>query len=300
MRDVGHQLGRGALQHQVYGLEYVAHRLQQDFGQLGGGYFDGLGQAGDEVASLYLLHVRVGARDYAADGHLDLLGRLLADEHVVPAADVADYRLVKAGACGLYALALGHAAEGDDGGLGRAAADVDYQLAVGLADVKAGAVGRRDRALHQVDLARAGLGDGVDHGALLHARDAAGHADEDARLEQAQAGDALHQLAEHGDGHVVVGNDAADYGLDGHYAGGGAAEHLLRLLAHLHELARELVHGDQRRLAHLHALAAGVQQYAGGAHVEGDVFVKYRHSFTTFLPACGDWPVLIVDRRFDI
>ena len=34
----------------------------------------------------------------------------------------------------------------------------------------------------------------------------------------------------------VIDEIAADYGLYGHYAGRGAAEHLLRLLAHLHDI----------------------------------------------------------------
>ena len=269
------------------GLEDVAHGLEQDLGELGGAYLDRLGQAGDEVAALGLLDGDVGPRHDAAYAHLELLGGLFAEEDVVPAADIADDGLVEGAARGLDALALGHAAQRDDRGLRRAAADVDDKVPVGLPDVYARAAGRGHGALDEVDLPRAGLGHRVDHRALLHAGDAAGHADEDAGLEEAQAGHALHELAQHGHRHVVVRDNAADDGLNRHYARRGAAEHLLRLLADLQQLAGELVHRHQGRLADLHALPAGVEQHAGGAHVERYILVKYRHIFQPFRPFAG-------------
>lgn len=220
-----------------------------------GAELDHLGQARDQVAALDLLDADLGLRHDAAYVYLDLLGRLGADEDVVAPPYVADYRVVQSAARDLYGLALSHAAEGDDRRLRSAAADVYYEVAVRLGDVDARAVGRGDRALDEVHLARAGLDHRVYDRALLHARDAARHADEHPRLEEAEARDAADELLEHGDGHVVVGDDAVGDGLDGHYARGGAAQHLLRVVAHLQQAARELVHGHDGRLAYLHALA---------------------------------------------
>ena len=131
------QLRRCALEHQVYGLEYVAHGLEQDLGKLAGANLDGLGQAGDQVTALDLLDAHVRPRHDAAYAHLDLFRSLFAHKHVVTAADVADYCLVEGGARRFDALALCHPAERDDSALGSASTHVDYHLAVRLRDVEA-------------------------------------------------------------------------------------------------------------------------------------------------------------------
>ena len=107
-------------------------RLQEHVDELGGADLHHFGQAGDEVAPLYLLEADVRLLDQAADAHLYLLGGLGAYKHVVPAADIADYRLVEFPAGDADGLALGHAVQGDDGGFRGAAADVDDKVAVRL------------------------------------------------------------------------------------------------------------------------------------------------------------------------
>ena len=81
-------------------------------------------------------------------------------------------------------LAGDDAAEGDDGDLGRATADVDDHVAGRLVDRQAGTDRRGHRLLDDVDLAGAGCVAGVLDRALLDAGDAAGHADDDARARQ--------------------------------------------------------------------------------------------------------------------
>ena len=74
------------------------------------------------------------------------------------------------------------AAEGDDGDLGGAAADVDDHAADRLVDRQAGADRGGHRLLDGVGLARAGGEGGVLGGALLDLGDAGGDADDDARV----------------------------------------------------------------------------------------------------------------------
>lgn len=185
--DVGHELRRGALEDVVDALEYLPGRFHEDLGQLRGAELDHLGQAGDEVAALDFLDADLRLWHDAAYVYLYLLGGLCADEDVVAPADVADDGVVEAAAGDLYGLALSHAAEGDDGRLRRAAADVYDEVTVRLGDVYARAIGRGDGALDEVDLPGAGLDHGVYDGALLDAGDAAGDADQDPGLEQAEA-----------------------------------------------------------------------------------------------------------------
>ena len=69
---------------------------------------------------------------------------------------------------------LHDAAEGDDGDVSGAAADVHHHVTVGLGDVDARADGRRDRLLNEVHAARALLNARVDDRALLALGDAGG------------------------------------------------------------------------------------------------------------------------------
>ena len=137
---------------------------------------DGLGQAAELVAAAHLRRQAFVEWDGAADGDLDLLGRLLADDEVVTAADVGDDRFVDAVAGHADRFADDDAVERDDGGLGAAAADVDDHVAARGADRDARADGGRERLGNEVrGLAGARLLGGVADGALLDARDAGGH-----------------------------------------------------------------------------------------------------------------------------
>src|SRR5262249_31707405 len=117
-------------------------------------------------ASLYRLGMRGSERD------LDLLGPAFPDQQPVVLADVLDDRLVHLVARDPDRVAIHRAAHRDDGHLGRAASDVDDQVAARLVNRQARTDGRGRRLLDQVDLARAGLQRRVAHRALLDLRDA--------------------------------------------------------------------------------------------------------------------------------
>ena len=90
-----------------------------------------------------------------------------------------------------------------------AAADIHHHVARGLGDRQAGADRRHHGLLHQVNFARLGAICGVDHGALFHLRDLAGHADDDSRVHQHLAPvRLLNEVVQHALGDFEVGDDA--------------------------------------------------------------------------------------------
>ena len=155
-------------------------------------------------------------------------------------------------------------------------------MAVGLGNVDARAGRGGDGGLKQIDLARAGFDRGVDDGALFHAGDAAGDADDHAGLEEAEARDAGDEFLEHARRHIVIGDDAVGDRVDGNDVRRRAAKHLFRVAADLQQLAGHLIHSDHRRLAHGNAFSTDVEQRAGRAEIDGDVSFKKEHeSFTS-------------------
>ena len=142
-----------------------------------------------------------------------------------------------------------HAAEGDDGNLGRAATDVDDHAPGRLHDGKAGADGGGKGLLDEEARAGARTESGVVNGALLNLRDAAGDADDDAGLgEEGTVLNGTDEVAEHPFRDLEVGDDAVAQGADGDDVGGGPADHALRLLADGENALGGAVDGDDRGL----------------------------------------------------
>ena len=152
---------------------------------------------------------------------LDALGRALADEQVVLAADELRDRLVHRVAGHAHRLAVDDAGQRDDRDVGGAAADVDDHVARGFGDRQAGADRRRHPLLDEVHLARLGAVGAVLHGAALDLGDLRRHADDDARADEPLAAvRLLDEVAEHLLGGVEVGDDAVAHRPDGRDAAG--------------------------------------------------------------------------------
>jgi hypothetical protein len=98
-----------------------------------------------------------------------------------------DDRLVHLVAADAHRAGVHDARERDDRDLGGAPADVDDHVAGRLGDGQAGADGRGDGLLDQVDLARTGDLRRLLDRALLDLGDAERHADDDARLDERRA-----------------------------------------------------------------------------------------------------------------
>ena len=265
------------------GLKNIVHGLNKSLNQFAGADLHGFRQAVCQIPALDLLIAHVGPLNHAADAALQFFRGAQADEHIVLLPDELDDGFIKAGTGHLERLTLHHAAGRDDGDIGSAAADIDDHMPVSLGDIHAGAQGGGHSSLQQVDLSGAGLNSGVNDGPLLHAGDAAGDAGQDAGLEQAERGDAVHQFPQHLGGDLIVRDDAGVDGMDGHDVGRGTAKHSLGLLADLQYSAAELVHGYHSRLPGDHALPLLEQQGGGCTHINGNISFKQIHVLLLYL-----------------
>ena len=142
----------------------------------------------------------------------------------------------------------------------------------GLVDRESGADRGRHRLLDDVDLAGAGLVAGLLDRALLHGGDAAGHADDHARLgEVAPAVHLLDEVPQHLLGRLEVGDHAVLHRPDGGDVVRRTADHPLGLVADGEDLAGGVVERDHARLVEQDPAAADVDQRVGGPEVDGHV-----------------------------
>ena len=107
--------------------------------------------------------------------------------------------------------------------------------------------------------------------ALLDARDARRHADDDARMREAVLVHLLDEVTEHLLGHVEVCDDAVLQRTDRLDRSRRAPEHALRLDADRVHLAGALVDRDDRRLAEHDAAPTHVDERVRGSEVDGHV-----------------------------
>ena len=259
------------------GLQNAAGDLLKGLDHLAGGDGEHPGQTGHQTAALDLHGDLLRAGEHAADGLFQLLGGAVADQDIVLAADILHHGLVELVTGGLDRGGLHHAAQGDHGDIGGAAADIHHHVAVGLGDVDARADGGGHGLLDEIGPAGTRLDAGIHHGALLYLGDAGGDADEQTGLEQGEGGHFFDEFLQHPLRHVIVGDDAVPQGTHGYDVAGGTAQHGLGLGAHLQQLAGVLVHGHHRGLPQDHALALDIYQNRSGTQVDTNVFREQAH-----------------------
>ena len=163
------------------------------------------------------------------------------------------------------------AAEGDDGDLGGASADVHDHRSGGLIDGESGAEGGGHGLFDDESLIRSGVASGLDDGALFDLGDATGDADHDGLPHDDFASDLVDEVAEHGLGLLEVGDDAVLEGAGGDDVGGGLAKHALGFFADGEDLVGVFIDGDDAGLADDDAFAAYVDEGVGGPEVNSDV-----------------------------
>src|SRR5919106_689114 len=268
VHDVRRQLGGRLVQGGLDRVEDLADRFVERPADLLRRDHDRLGEAGEHVAAPNLGLDLLLELPRRADLELELLSGLLPDEELVLLLDVAHDRLVHLVTADADGLRDDDAAEGDDGDLGGAAADVHDHVPGRLGDRQAGADGRRHRLFDQVSLARSGREGRLFNGALLHSRDAARHADDDAWVGEAVVVHLLDEVAEHRLGHVEVGDDAVLQRPDGRDGAGRAAEHALGLDPDGVDFARALVDSDHGRLGEHDSAPADVDERVRRAEVD--------------------------------
>ena len=162
---------------------------------------------------------------------------------------IADHRLVKVITRDLNRSRDDGAAEGDDGDIRGAAADVDNHVAAGLRNVDARTDCRRDRLLNDRDFLRARLVGCVLDGLSLDLGRTGRNADRDARAEQGLLADRLvDKVLEHLLGHGVIRDDAVAQRANRNDIAGRTADHETRLLADCENAVGVAVNRDDARL----------------------------------------------------
>ena len=178
-------------------------------------------------------------RPDAAEADLDLLGRALADHHVVVPPHVVDDRLVELVAGDLEGDVGHHAGHRHHGHVGGAAADVDDHVAARLPHRQPGADGGRHRLLDEPHLAHARVLGGLAHGLALDVGDPGGDRDDEARAHEVAAiVDLGDEVLEHRLGDGEVGDDAVAHRPNRDDVARRLAEHLLGLGAHRQDALR--------------------------------------------------------------
>ena len=275
--DVGCQLGRTFLQRGAHRARHRHERLLHGLGDLAGTDLHDARQARHLVAPAHFHRAVLLHGQCAADGDLDLLGGLLADEHVVLLAHVIHDRLVEAVAAYTHAAPRHNVVHGDDRGLGGAAAHVHHHVAGGRANGQPCTIGSSQWLGNQIGSARARLHGGVVHGAFLHTGNAARGADHDLGAKEGAppAHHRLYEVAEHGFGDDEVGDDAIAHGTHDFDALRRAAEHVVRLVAHGDHSVVARANGHDRGLVHDNAAPFDVDQHVDRAEVYPDVLFKH-------------------------
>ena len=185
--------------------------------------------------------------------------------------DVADERLIEFVPGDLDRFGHDHAAERDDRDVRRTAADVEDHMASGRGDVDPGTDGGSDRLLDEVGPFRARLCSRVHHGAFLHLRNAAWHADDDARLEDNGAAGFFDKVLDHFLCDVVLRDDAVPQRTDCRDVAGSAPQHHLRLPAEFQYFACIFIDSDDRGLLDDDPASLYVDENRSGAQIDANV-----------------------------
>src|SRR5690606_25291122 len=179
--DVRAQFGRGLLEGDLDRGNDLVERIGERLEDFVGRHREAARHALGQVAALDFDLAHLGAGEGRADFLLDQFGRGFADQHAVVAADVIDDGFVELVAADPHRPLVDHAAQGDDGDLGGAAADVHHHGAAGVGHGQPGADGRGHGFLDEVHVRGARAQGRFADGAALDLGGAAGHAHDDAR-----------------------------------------------------------------------------------------------------------------------
>ena len=252
--------------------------------QIAGGDVHPDGQTGQQTAALNL-HRLVEIRFLGAARHVlfQLLGGALTDGNAEFIAHMLQNFIVVVVARHPDAGGLDLAAKAQHGDIGGAAADVDDHPAIGLGDVDAGAEGRSDGLVDQVDLPGTGGHDGLHHGVALDAGDGGGHADSHPGLDHVGAVHLLDEAADQLTGHGVVADDAILQREDGGDVVRGAAHHGQRLVTGFQHGVLAGIHRHDAGLVEHNALALLRDDDGGGTEVDTDIVLCHKIS-VPFVP----------------
>ena len=191
-------------------------------------------------------------------------------------ANIAHNGLVKGIACNLQRRRHGNAVHAQHRDIRGAAADIHHHVAIGVFQVQSRAQARSQGLLNEEHSSGTGLDGGIDDVSLLNFRHAAGHADDHTGLggKERGGGGGFEHLAEHFDGHLVIGDDAILQRAHGHHVAGGTVQHISGRRAYLQNLAGIPVHSHHRGLPDHQALAVCINKNIGCTQVNAQVIGK--------------------------
>src|SRR5262249_6555819 len=202
----------------------------------------------------------------SANLDLDLFGRALSDQQVVLAFQVIHDGFIHLITRHPDGTRIHDAREGNDGDIGRSAANIDHHVSTWFRNGKAGSNGCHHRLFYQVNLARLCAVSRVHDGALFYLGNFRRDTNHDARMHHHLAVvRLLNEVVQHLLGDLEVGDYTVFHRLDGHDIAGRAAQHLFGFLADGFDFACVFVDGDDRWLVDDDALALGVDQRVGCA-----------------------------------
>ena len=270
-RQIGNEIGRRLLQHRENFFDDLICTAAENSVKFGRRQRDLTRQSRLEIAPLAGHRQFHGTLHHAADADFDLLRRRARYKNFVVLADVGDDRLVERVAADADRPRRRHAAGGDHGAVGDAAAEVDDHLAGNGSHVQLCAERRRQRSLDQVRTPRAGFQRGLDHGAFLDLGDAGRHGDDRTRLDERVADDLANESGKQPFGHVVVGHGAALHRAHRLDVAGRAAHHVPRLRANAKHLTVVFVDGNDRRLTQNDALAVREDHHVRRAEINAQI-----------------------------
>ena len=210
-----------------------------------------------------------------AAGHLlfQLFGSQRPNGNLILFLDILGDAVIKGVARHRQAGGLDPAAHADDGNIGGATANIHDHAAVGLANLQPGPQRGSYRLIHQKYLLGSRRHDGLHNGVRLNAGDGRGHADRNARFEDAGAADLIDEPYDQFVRHAVILDDAIPqraYQVD---MGGRAAHHFQGFVPHCNDGVGAGIHRADGRLAEHNALLLRRNNDGGRPQVDSDVIL---------------------------
>ncbi len=296
LHHVTGQLRRALLQGGAHGGDDRLDRLVQRGPHVLGGQLEGLGHAAHLLAAAHgegaRLQLRpVRDRPGRTDAELDVLGGALPDEQRVFLAYVVHDRRVEPVPADAQRPGRDDAAQGDDGDLGGAAADVHDHGAAGFGHGQPGADRCGHRLFDQVHDPGSGPCGRLDDGPPLDRRDTGGDADHHPGAGPPARDGLADEVPDHLLRGLVVADHTAPEWADRGDGAGGAADGLLGVRTDGQGGGGARLHGDHGRLIEDDSVPPCVDEGVGGAQVDPYVAAGcclvaagLRHLFPYLLP----------------
>src|SRR3989344_716875 len=280
--DVRSELRRSLLQHIIHRLYHLAKLAADRLHDLVRLHFRGAGQACDEVAALDEHRELLLERHRRTDVYLYILGHLVADGEVEGLFDVVGDRGIDAVPRALHRSRRNDAAQSEDGDVGRAAADIDDHVSGRFLNGDACADGGEDGLLHDICVLRSRLDRRLDDCAALGRGDSCRHREQHLRFPDVPFAERLaDEVAEHGLGHAVIGDDTVFHGTVRDDGFGCLPYHILRLNADCEYLVVLLGHGNDGRLIQHDTLFRHIHERVRRAEVDAEFGGEEAHTIRT-------------------